>query len=186
MSAKGDGSVAHGHSRVTRCPAGYRLEAYSTLTLRYSLPPRVIAIEVGGRKPSGSLPETGRRGAVCHARSGGRRESLSTNPDLTREWLQNALSYLPDHPLLHLASARFESDAKRADFLCGFGLARLSRAIALRRRAAELLFDQHRLEVALSIVDDVLRADPGGCVGPASSPESPGSDVPKMSSLAIR
>ena len=42
--------------------------------------------------------------------------ALVTNPNLTKEWLRNALAYLPGHPLLHIALAEFETDAKRADF----------------------------------------------------------------------
>jgi len=74
--------------------------------------------------------------------------------------LRNAFTYLPDHPLLHIALAAFETDAKRADFFCAFGLARLPENSAIRKRAAELLLGQARPELALSAVDKVLHADP--------------------------
>ena len=86
--------------------------------------------------------------------------ALVTNPNLTKEWLRNALAYLPDHPLLHIALAGFETDSKRADFLCAFGLARLPENSTVCARAAELLLGQRRPELALSAVDKALRADP--------------------------
>ena len=86
--------------------------------------------------------------------------ALVTNPNLTKEWLRTALASLPDHPLLHIALAGFETDSKRADFLCAFGLARLPENSTVCRRAAELLLGQRRPELALSAVDKVLRADP--------------------------
>ena len=36
--------------------------------------------------------------------------ALLTNPNVTEEWLRNALVFLPDHPLLHIALAGFETD----------------------------------------------------------------------------
>jgi hypothetical protein len=41
------------------------------------------------------------------------------------KWVRNALLFLPDHPLLHISLAGFETDPKRADFLRLFGMARL-------------------------------------------------------------
>jgi WD40 repeat protein/serine/threonine protein kinase len=86
--------------------------------------------------------------------------ALVTNPNLTKEWLQNALAFLPDHPLLHIALAGFEADFKHADFLCSFGLARLPENSSVCTRAAELLLGQHRPELALSAVDKALSRDP--------------------------
>jgi hypothetical protein len=86
--------------------------------------------------------------------------ALLTNPNLTEEWLQNALIFLPDHPSLHIALAAFETDAKRADFLRSFGLARLPKISAVCTRAGEMLLAQHRPEMALAAVDRALLADP--------------------------
>jgi len=85
--------------------------------------------------------------------------SLLTNPNLTKEWMRNALAFLPNNPLLHIALAGFETDSRRADFLRSFGLARLPDNSAFCTRAAELLLEQRRLELALSAVDKALRAD---------------------------
>jgi hypothetical protein len=74
--------------------------------------------------------------------------------------MRTALAFLPDHPLLHIALAGFETDSKRADFLCSFGLARLPKNSAFCTRAAELLLGQHRPELALVAVDKALGADP--------------------------
>jgi hypothetical protein len=86
--------------------------------------------------------------------------ALLTNSNITEEWLRNALIFLPDHPLLHIALARFETDSKRADFLRSFGLARLSKNNAFCTRAGEMLLAQHSLELALAAVDKALLADP--------------------------
>jgi hypothetical protein len=86
--------------------------------------------------------------------------ALVTNPNLAKEWLREALAFLPNHPLLHIALAGFETDSKRADFLCSFGLARLPENSTVCTRAAELLLGQRRPELALSAVDKALRADP--------------------------
>ena len=86
--------------------------------------------------------------------------ALLTNPNLTEHWLQNALVLLPDHPLLHIALAAFETDAKRADFLRSFGLARLPRNSAVCTRAGEMLLAQHGPELALAAVDRALLTDP--------------------------
>jgi hypothetical protein len=86
--------------------------------------------------------------------------SLLTNPNLTKEWMRNALAFLPDNPLLHIALAGFETESGRADFLRSFGLARLPDNGAFCVRAAELLLEQHRPELALSAVEKALRADP--------------------------
>ncbi len=86
--------------------------------------------------------------------------ALLTNPNLTEEWLRNALIFLPDHPLLHIALARFETDSKRADFLRSFGLARLPKNNAFCTRAAEMLLVQYRPELALAAVDKALAANP--------------------------
>jgi hypothetical protein len=86
--------------------------------------------------------------------------ALLTNPNITEEWLRNALIFLPDHPLLHIALARFEIDSKRADFLRSFGLARLSKKSALCTRAGEMLLAQHRPELGLAAVDKALLTDP--------------------------
>jgi hypothetical protein len=86
--------------------------------------------------------------------------ALLTNLNLTREWMQSALAFLPDNPLLHIALAGFETDSKRANFFRSFGLARLPDSSAFCTRAAELLLEQHRPEVAISAIDKALRADP--------------------------
>ena len=86
--------------------------------------------------------------------------ALLTNPNVTEEWLRNALVFLPDHPLLHIALAGFETDSKRADFLRSFGLARLPKNSAVCTRAGEMLLAQHRPELALAAVDKALLADP--------------------------
>ena len=85
--------------------------------------------------------------------------ALLTNPNLTDQWLQNALVFLPDHPLLHIALAAFETDAKRADFLRSFGLARLPKNSAVCTRAGEMLLAQHSPELALAAIDRALLVD---------------------------
>ena len=85
--------------------------------------------------------------------------ALLTNPNLTDQWLQNALVFLPDHPLLHIALAAFETDAKRADFLRSFGLARLPKNSAVCTRAGEMLLAQHSPEMALAAIDRALLVD---------------------------
>jgi WD40 repeat protein/serine/threonine protein kinase len=86
--------------------------------------------------------------------------ALLTNPNLTDQWLQEALVFLPNHPLLHIALAAFETDAKRADFLRSFGLARLPKNSAVCTRAGEMLLAQHSPEMALAAVDRALLTDP--------------------------
>ena len=86
--------------------------------------------------------------------------SLLTNPDLTKEWMRNALAFLPGNPLLQIGLAGFEADSRRADFLRSFGLARLPNNSAFCARAAELLLEHGRPELALSAVDNALRGDP--------------------------
>jgi hypothetical protein len=85
--------------------------------------------------------------------------TLLTNSNVTEEWIRNALIFLPDHPLLHIALAGFETDSKRADFLRSFGLARLPKSSAVCRRAGEMLLAQHQPRLALAAVDDALLAD---------------------------
>ncbi|MBV9490222.1 MAG: WD40 repeat domain-containing protein, partial [Verrucomicrobia bacterium] len=85
---------------------------------------------------------------------------LVTNPNVTEEWLRDALGFLPDHPLLHIALAGSETDSKRADFLRSFGLARLPKNSVACTRAAKMLLAQHRPELALVAVDHALLADP--------------------------
>jgi WD40 repeat protein len=86
--------------------------------------------------------------------------ALLTNPNVTEQWLRNALVFLPDHPLLHIALAGFEADTKRADFLRSFGLARLPNDSVFFTRAVEMLLAQHRPELALAAIDKTLVADP--------------------------
>jgi WD40 repeat protein/serine/threonine protein kinase len=87
--------------------------------------------------------------------------ALLTNPNETKEWIRNAIANLPDHSLLHIALAGFETDSKSADFLRSFGLARLPKNSVYCARAAELLMAQRRPELALAAADKALRADPG-------------------------
>jgi hypothetical protein len=86
--------------------------------------------------------------------------ALLTNPNVNEEWVRNALIFLPDHPLLHIALAGFETDSKRADFLRSFGLARLPKKSAVCTRAGEMLLAQQRPKLALAAVDNALLADP--------------------------
>jgi WD40 repeat protein len=86
--------------------------------------------------------------------------TLLTNANVTEEWLRNALDFLPDHPLLHIALARFEPDSKRAAFLRLFGLARLPENSVFCRRATEMLLAQHESNLALVAVDKGLLANP--------------------------
>ena len=86
--------------------------------------------------------------------------ALMTNQNVNEEWVRNSLVFLPDHPLLHIALARFETDSKRADFLRSFGLARLPKKGVVCTRAAEMLLAQQRPELALAAVDNALLADP--------------------------
>jgi len=76
------------------------------------------------------------------------------------EWVRNALIFLPDHPLLHIALAGFETESERADFLRSFGLARLPKNSAICRRAGEMLLAQHQPRLALAAVEKALLADP--------------------------
>jgi WD40 repeat protein len=86
--------------------------------------------------------------------------ALLTNPSVTEQWLRNALVFLPDHPLLHIALAGFETDPERADFLRSFGLARLPKDSVFCTRAGEMLLAQHRPELALAAIDKALVANP--------------------------
>jgi dipeptidyl aminopeptidase/acylaminoacyl peptidase len=86
--------------------------------------------------------------------------ALLTNPNVTEGWVRSALVLLPDHPLLHIALAGFETDSKRADFLRSFGLARLPKEGLICTRAGEMLLAQGRPELALAAVDKALLADP--------------------------
>ena len=86
--------------------------------------------------------------------------ALLTNPSVTEEWVRNALLCLPDNPLLHIALAGTENDSKRADFLCSFGLERLSRDSAICTRAGEMLLAQNRPKLALAAADQALLVDP--------------------------
>ena len=86
--------------------------------------------------------------------------ALMTNPNATEQWLRNALIFLPDHPLLHIALAGFESDLKRADFLRLFGLARLLKNSVICARAAEMLLAQHAPQLARAAAENALLADP--------------------------
>jgi hypothetical protein len=86
--------------------------------------------------------------------------ALLTNPNVTEEWVRNALVFFPDHALLHIALAGFETDSKRADFLRSFGLARLPEDTFVCTRAGEMLLTQRRPELALAAVDKALLADP--------------------------
>ena len=86
--------------------------------------------------------------------------ALLTNPNVTEEWVRNALVFFPDHSLLHIALAGFETDSKRADFLRSFGLARLPKNSIVCTHAGEMLLAQHRPELALAAVDKALLADP--------------------------
>ncbi len=87
-------------------------------------------------------------------------DALVTNPNVTEQWLRNALVFLPDHPLLHIALAGFETDTRRADFLRSFGLARLPKDSVFCGRAVEMLLAQHRPELALTVLDRALAANP--------------------------
>jgi hypothetical protein len=86
--------------------------------------------------------------------------TLLTNPNITEEWVRNALILLPSHPLLHMALAGFETDPKRADFLRSFGLATLPKESIICTRAGEMLLAQGHPELALTAVDKALLADP--------------------------
>ena len=86
--------------------------------------------------------------------------ALLTNSNVTEEWIRNALIFLPNHPLLHIALAGFETDSQRADFLRSFGSARLPKSSAVCRRAGEMLLAQHQPRLALAAVDNALVADP--------------------------
>src|SRR6202011_3347019 len=86
--------------------------------------------------------------------------ALLTNPKVAEQWLRNALVFLPDHPLLHIALAGFETDSKRADFLCSFGFARLPKDSVFCTRAGEMLLAQHRPELALAAIEKALIANP--------------------------
>jgi WD40 repeat protein/serine/threonine protein kinase len=86
--------------------------------------------------------------------------ALLTNPNLTEEWVRNALVFFPDHALLHIALAGFETDSTRADFLRSFGLARLPKNSIICTRAGEMLLAQQRPELAVQAVDKALLSDP--------------------------
>jgi WD40 repeat protein len=86
--------------------------------------------------------------------------TLLTSPNVTEEWLRNALVYLPDYPLLHIALAGFETNSKRADFLRSFGFARLPNNSGFCTRASEMLLAQHQPALALAAIDKALLADP--------------------------
>jgi WD40 repeat protein len=85
--------------------------------------------------------------------------ALSTNADLSEEWLRSTLVALPDDPLLHVALAKFEGDPRRADFLRAFGLARLPKDPVMCVRVAQMLLDQQQPKLALMAVEKGLLAD---------------------------
>lgn len=106
--------------------------------------------------------EVARNGRLTHEKA---QKLLAECADITRgdgaeQWLRNALVFLPDHPLLHIALAGLETDSKRADFLCSFALARLPKDSVFCTRAGEMLLAQHRPELALAAIDKALVADP--------------------------
>jgi hypothetical protein len=103
--------------------------------------------------------------------------ALLTNPNVAEQWLRNALVFLPDHPLLHLALAGLETDSKRADFLCSFGLARLPKDSVFCMRASEMLLAQHRPELALAAIEKALVAKSDGLARPAPQNQSSGRDA---------
>ena len=86
--------------------------------------------------------------------------ALLTNPNVTEQWVRNALGFFPNHPLLHITLAGFETDSRRADFLRSFGLARLPKEGIICMRAGELLLAQGCPKLALTAVDKALLADP--------------------------
>src|SRR5260221_359501 len=86
--------------------------------------------------------------------------ALLTNPTVTEDWLRNALVFLPNNSLLHVALARFERDSVHADFLRSFGLARLPKNSVLCTRAGEMLLGQNQPKLALATFDKGLLADP--------------------------
>ena len=86
--------------------------------------------------------------------------ALLTNPSVTEDWLRNALVFLPDNPLLHIALAKFETDSGRADFFRSFGFARLPKNSVLCTRAGEMLLGQHQPKLALAAVNKGLLEDP--------------------------
>jgi WD40 repeat protein len=86
--------------------------------------------------------------------------ALLTNPDITEEWLRNALVVLPHNALLHIALARFEPDPVRAAFLRSFGLAKLPKDSVLCTHAGEMLLRQNQPDLALGAVEKGLLADP--------------------------
>ena len=85
--------------------------------------------------------------------------AILTNSDLTEAWIRNALLFLPDNALLHLALAKFEPGSARADFLLSFGLATLPKDCAHCVRAAEILLEQNQPVLALAAVDKGLLQD---------------------------
>ena len=101
-----------------------------------------------------------------------------TNPNVTEEWVRNALVLLPDHPLLHIALAGFETDSKRADFLRSFGLARLPKNSIICTRAGEMLLAQDRPKLALAAVDKALLVDPADLAAQRLRLRSPGRQCP--------
>jgi hypothetical protein len=85
---------------------------------------------------------------------------LLSNPSVTEEWVRNALIFLPNHPLLHIALAGFETDPKRADFFAHSGWRGYRKTALFAGRAGEMLLAQHRPELALTAIDKALLADP--------------------------
>lgn len=86
--------------------------------------------------------------------------AILTNPNVPREWLQGALSFLPDDALFHIALAAFETDSKRGDFFRSFGVERLPKNSGVCVLAAEMLLAQHSPALAIVAVDKALLADP--------------------------
>ena len=87
--------------------------------------------------------------------------ALLTNPNLTEEWVRNALNVLPDQPLLHIALAGFEADARSALTFFGHSASpRLPKNSGFCRRAGEMLLAQNRAQLTLAAVDKALLADP--------------------------
>jgi predicted TPR repeat methyltransferase len=89
---------------------------------------------------------------------------------------------LADHPLLHIALARSETDLKRADFLRSFGLERLPRDSAVCTRAGEMLLEQDRPKLALAAVDEALLVNPAALSTQALRLKALARDAPKAPS----
>lgn len=85
-----------------------------------------------------------------------------TNPNITAEWLRNALAFLPDQPLLLIALADPKLTPSVPTFFAHSAWRDYREIAVICAHASEMLLAQDRPKLALAAVDQALFADPPG------------------------